>query len=68
MKLLHTSDWHVGKAMRGQSRADEHEAVLTEITAVAAAEAVDLVLVTGDLFETVGQVLDQAAQAFGVGG
>ena len=31
MKLLHTSDWHVGKAMRGQSRADEHEAVLTEM-------------------------------------
>ena len=52
MKLLHTSDWHVGKAMRGQSRADEHEAVLTEITSIAAAEAVDLVLVTGDLFET----------------
>ena len=52
MKLLHTSDWHVGKAMRGQSRAEEHEAVLAEITGVAAAEAVDLVLVTGDLFET----------------
>jgi exonuclease SbcD len=52
VKLLHTSDWHVGKAMRGQSRADEHEAVLAEITAVAVDEAVDLVLVTGDLFET----------------
>ncbi len=52
MKLLHTSDWHVGKAMRGQSRADEHEAVLAEITGIAAAEAVDLILVTGDLFET----------------
>ena len=52
MKLLHTSDWHVGRAMRGQSRADEHEAVLAEITAVAADEGVDLVLVTGDLFET----------------
>ncbi len=52
MKLLHTSDWHVGKAMRGQSRAEEHEAVLAEITGIAAAEAVDLVLVTGDLFET----------------
>ena len=52
MKLLHTGDWHVGKAMRGQSRADEHEAVLAEITGIAAAEAVDLVLVTGDLFET----------------
>lgn len=52
MKLLHTSDWHVGKAMRGQSRAEEHDAVLAEITEVASAEAVDLVLVTGDLFET----------------
>lgn len=52
MKILHTSDWHVGKAMRGQSRADEHEAVLAEITGIAAAEAVDLILVTGDLFET----------------
>lgn len=52
MKLLHTGDWHVGKAMRGQSRADEHEAVLAEVTGIAAAEAVDLVVVTGDLFET----------------
>jgi DNA repair protein SbcD/Mre11 len=52
MKLLHTSDWHVGKAMRGQSRADEHDAVLAEITTVAADEEADLVLVTGDLFDT----------------
>lgn len=52
MKLLHTADWHVGKLIRGQSRADEHRAVLAEIAAVAAAEEVDLVLVAGDLFET----------------
>ena len=31
VKLLHTSDWHVGKAIRGASRADEHRAVLAEI-------------------------------------
>ena len=31
MKLLHTSDWHVGKAIRGASRADEHRAVLDEV-------------------------------------
>ena len=31
VKLLHTSDWHVGKAIRGASRADEHRAVLDEI-------------------------------------
>jgi len=52
MRLLHTSDWHVGKLMRGASRADEHRAVLREVAGVAAAEAVDLVLVAGDLFET----------------
>ncbi len=33
MKLLHTSDWHVGKAIRGRSRADEHAAVLAEMAA-----------------------------------
>jgi exonuclease SbcD len=31
MKLLHTADWHVGKTIRGRSRADEHRSVLAEI-------------------------------------
>ena len=52
MKILHTSDWHVGKTIRGRSRIEEHVAVLGEIAAIAADEAVDLVLVTGDLFDT----------------
>ncbi len=52
MKFLHTSDWHVGKAIRGHSRADEHRAVLDEIINIAEREAVDLVIVAGDLFET----------------
>jgi exonuclease SbcD len=52
MKLLHTSDWHVGKLIRGNSRADEHRAVLAEIVAAADEHQVDLVIVAGDLFET----------------
>jgi exonuclease SbcD len=52
VRLLHTSDWHVGRAIRGRSRADEHRAVLAEIAAVADREAVDLVVVAGDLFDT----------------
>lgn len=52
MKLLHTSDWHVGKAIRGMSRADEHRAVLAEIAEIAEAEQVDVVIVAGDLFDT----------------
>lgn len=52
MKLLHTSDWHVGKTIRGASRADEHTTVLAEIAQVAAREEVDLVIVAGDLFDS----------------
>jgi exonuclease SbcD len=52
LKLLHTSDWHVGKTLRGQSRAGEHEAVLAEIVEIARRETVDVALVAGDLFET----------------
>ncbi|CAA9242966.1 MAG: SbcD_Mre11 [uncultured Acidimicrobiales bacterium] len=52
MRLLHTSDWHVGRSIRGRSRADEHAAVLAEVAAIARREAVDVVLVTGDLFDT----------------
>jgi exonuclease SbcD len=52
MRILHTADWHVGRLLRGRSRADEHAAVLAEIAGVAAAETVDLVIVAGDLFDT----------------
>lgn len=53
MRLLHTSDWHVGKTIRGHSRASEHEAVLSEIVSLTSEHSVDLVIVAGDLFETV---------------
>ena len=52
MKVLHTSDWHVGKAIRGESRADEHRAVLQEIVGIAESEQVDLAIVAGDLFDS----------------
>ncbi|HSR82598.1 MAG TPA: exonuclease subunit SbcD [Streptosporangiaceae bacterium] len=52
MKILHTSDWHVGKVLKGRDRHDEHEAVLASIIQTARAEDVDLVLIAGDLFET----------------
>lgn len=52
MRLLHTSDWHVGRMLRGKDRSAEHQAVLAEIVAIARARAVDLVIVAGDLFES----------------
>jgi DNA repair protein SbcD/Mre11 len=52
VKILHTSDWHVGKVLKGRDRYDEHEAVLRSLIGTARAEDVDLVLIAGDLFET----------------
>ena len=52
MRILHTGDWHVGKTIRGRSRADEHQAVLNEIQEIASARQVELALVAGDLFDT----------------
>lgn len=52
MRLLHTSDWHVGKTLKGHSRLDEQREVLREIVAVARAEQLDLVLVAGDLYDS----------------
>jgi DNA repair protein SbcD/Mre11 len=52
VKILHTADWHVGRTIQGRSRAEEHQAVLSELTDIAQRESVDLVLVAGDLFDT----------------
>src|SRR5262249_8354001 len=52
LKILHTSDWHVGKVLKGRDRYDEHVAVLRSIVAAAREHDADLVLVAGDLFET----------------
>ncbi|HEX2381675.1 MAG TPA: exonuclease SbcCD subunit D [Acidimicrobiales bacterium] len=51
MKFLHTADWHVGRTIRGQSRASEHEAVLAELASIAREHEVDAVLVCGDVFD-----------------
>jgi exonuclease SbcD len=52
VKILHTSDWHLGKVLKGQSRYEEHKQVLTEIVEIARAERPDLVIVAGDLYDT----------------
>ncbi|MFD2764779.1 exonuclease SbcCD subunit D [Micromonospora eburnea] len=52
MKILHTSDWHVGKVLKGQSRAEEHTRVLAQVIEIANAERPDLVIVAGDLYDT----------------
>lgn len=52
VKILHTSDWHVGRRIRGRDRSEEHTAVLAEIAGLAATHEVDLTVVAGDMFDT----------------
>ena len=52
VKILHTSDWHVGRRIRGRDRSDEHREVLDEIVDLASSHDVDLTVVAGDIFDT----------------
>lgn len=52
MRIVHTSDWHVGRRWKGIQRLDEMEAVLEHLAAFIEGEAIDLVLHSGDVFES----------------
>ena len=52
MRILHTSDWHIGKRLLGRDRLPEQERVLDEIAGICESEQVDLILVAGDVFDT----------------
>src|SRR3954464_7096940 len=52
MKIVHTSDWHIGRRWKGIQRLDELEAVLDHLASFIEEQAVDLVLHTGDVFES----------------
>ncbi|WP_222194136.1 exonuclease SbcCD subunit D [Modestobacter italicus] len=51
MRLLHTSDWHIGRSLHGTDLLAEQEAVLGSLADVVAAEGVDVVLVAGDVYD-----------------
>src|SRR5690242_2833009 len=58
MRILHTSDWHVGKVLKGRTRHDEHIKVLAQVVEIAQAERPDLVIVAGDLYDTAAPTAD----------
>ncbi|GIJ46985.1 nuclease SbcCD subunit D [Virgisporangium aliadipatigenens] len=58
MKILHTSDWHVGKVLKGRPRLDEQIQVLAQVVEVARDERPDLIIVAGDLYDTAAPTAD----------
>jgi DNA repair protein SbcD/Mre11 len=51
VRVLHTSDWHVGKKLGRYDRSDEYRDAIAEVVGIADAEEVDLILHSGDLFD-----------------
>ena len=51
MRVLHTSDWHLGKTLYNVSRAEDHDTVLAEIIDIAHREKPHLIVHSGDLFD-----------------
>lgn len=52
MRLLHTSDWHLGHTLKDVARDHEHAAFLSWLVETCAREAPDALVITGDVFDS----------------
>lgn len=52
MKILHTSDWHIGRTLYGRKRYEEFEAFLDWLAETMRHNEIDALLVAGDVFDT----------------
>jgi exonuclease SbcD len=52
MKILHTSDWHIGRTLYGRKRYEEFEAFLNWMAETIQQEQADVLLIAGDVFDT----------------
>jgi len=50
-KILHTSDWHIGRLFQSHSLLDDQVVVLNQIKEIAVSEQVDVLIVSGDIFD-----------------
>ena len=52
MKILHTSDWHIGQTFYDYDRTEEHKHFFVQLKKIVRDEKPDLLLVSGDLYHT----------------
>jgi DNA repair protein SbcD/Mre11 len=51
MRILHTADWHIGQTVNGWTREFEHRAFLKTLAEFVEAQAIDAVIIAGDVFD-----------------
>jgi len=52
MKILHTSDWHLGHLLYNYDRTEEHTAMLEQMVAIVENQKPDVFLLCGDVYHT----------------
>ena len=52
MRILHTSDWHLGRSLEQISRMDEQKEFIDFLVQTVEEQNIDLVLVAGDVYDT----------------
>jgi len=62
MRILHTSDWHIGRTFHGHSTLDNLRTVLDALVTIVRERSVDVVVVSGDIFDSA----TPAAENYGV--
>ena len=76
MRILHTSDWHIGRQFHNVSLLEDQRHILNQIVEAATVEKVDVVLVAGDIYDRaippanavslVDEVFNQLINEFGI--
>jgi len=51
VRILHTSDWHLGKHLENQSRLEEQEKIIEDIIEIADEKEIDLIIIAGDVYD-----------------
>lgn len=64
MRFFHTSDWHLGQSLYGQSREYEHAAFLSWLLDQISAYQPDALLIAGDIFDTVNPPMSAQEQLY----
>lgn len=64
MRILHTSDWHLGARTGPASRADDHDAFFDRLVAVVEERAIDALAIAGDIFDHAQPSADAQRQYF----
>ena len=52
MRFIHTSDWHLGKTLEGNSRLEEQEMFLNDFVNIVEENNIDMVIIAGDIYDT----------------